>query len=94
MALDQELGNLNQALNVLLMTPVQRVTRYKLLLGEIAKCFDKAGDDETHAVIKTAKDHAHEICECANDMMMAGRISGFPVSFYVDSCQFVFSIHT
>ena len=72
----------NRALSVLLMTPVQRVTRYNLLLGDIAKCFKKAGDDETHASIETAKDHAHEICEYANDMMIAGRISGFPVSFY------------
>ena len=78
MALDQNQGNSHQPLDTLLMTPVQRVTRYTLLLGDIAKCFKKAGDEESHDIINTAKDHANEICECANDMMYAGRISGFP----------------
>ena len=40
--------------------------------------FKKAGDEESHDIINTAKDHANQICECANDMMYAGRISGFP----------------
>ena len=64
------------------MTPVQRVTRYNLLLSDIAKCFKKAGDEEIYENIRSALEHAHEICEYANNMMIAGRISGFPVSTY------------
>ena len=62
------------------MTPVQRVTRYNLLLSDIAKCFKKAGDEEIYENLRSALEHAHEICEYANNMMIAGRISGFPVS--------------
>ena len=64
------------------MTPVQRVTRYNLLLSDIAKCFKKAGDEEIYENLRSALEHAHEICEYANNMMIAGRISGFPVSTY------------
>ena len=62
------------------MTPVQRVTRYKLLLQDIAKCFQKAGNEEVSQNLTIALNSAKEICEYANDMMIAGRISGFPVS--------------
>ena len=72
--------DMNHPLTVLLMTPVQRVTRYNLLLSDIAKCFKKAGDEEIYENLRSALEHAHEICEYANNMMIAGRISGFPVS--------------
>ena len=62
------------------MTPVQRVTRYNLLLSDIAKCFKKAGDEEIYENLRSALEYAQEICEYANNMMIAGRISGFPVS--------------
>ena len=62
------------------MTPVQRVTRYNLLLSDIAKCFKKAGDEEIYENLRSALEYAKEICEYANNMMIAGRISGFPVS--------------
>ena len=71
--------DLFRPLSGLLMTPVQRVTRYQLLVNDIKNSFNKANDEENHAVMQNAYDEAHEICEYANDMMTAGRIEGLPV---------------
>ena len=71
--------NYTQPISSQLMTPVQRVTRYNLLLSEAEKNFLKAGDTEKHAIVSEAFQDAREICEYANDMMVAGRMSGFPV---------------
>ena len=87
--------DMNHPLTVLLMTPVQRVTRYNLLLSDIAKCFKKAGDEEIYENLRSALEHAHEICEYANNMMIAGRISGFPVctKYYVILIMYFISFH-
>ena len=42
------------------MTPVQRVTRYNLLLSDIAKCFKKAGDEEIYENLRSALEYAQE----------------------------------
>ena len=63
------------------MTPVQRVTRYQLLIKDIKNYYGKANDEENLALMQNAYDEAHEICEYANDMMTAGRIEGLPVRF-------------
>ena len=64
------------------MTPVQRVTRYQLLIKDIKNYYGKANDEENLALMQNAYDEAHEICEYANDMMTAGRIEGLPVRFF------------
>ena len=66
------------------MTPVQRVTRYQLLIKDIKTYFGKANDEENLALMQNAYDEAHEICEYANDMMTAGRIEGLPVSLFFE----------
>ena len=69
-------------LSSLLMTPVQRVTRYQLLIKEITNYYGKARDEENYALMQNAYDEAHEICEYANDMMTAGRIEDLPVRHF------------
>ena len=64
-----------------MMTPVQQITRYGLLLKEAAKNFHKAGDFDCENAIKTAQNLADEISDYSNDMMTAGKINNFPVSF-------------
>ena len=71
---------LNQPFSGLLMTPVQRVTRYNLLLTEAAKCFNKAKDSKAYIILQKVQEICEEICFYANDMMVAGRMVGFPVS--------------
>ena len=64
-----------------MMTPIQRVTRYQLLLSEIEKSFRLAEHDEyVLDDLKEALDIAHEVAEYANNMMIAGRIRGYHVS--------------
>ncbi len=63
-----------------MMTPIQRVTRYQLLLRDMEKSFRQAGVPDMHADVLRAYEIAHEIAEYANNMMSAGRISGFEVS--------------
>ena len=75
---------LYKPLSSLLMTPVQRVTRYQLLIKDIKTYFGKANDEENLALMQNAYDEAHEICEYANDMMTAGRIEGLPVSLFFE----------
>ena len=69
----------DQSLSPLMMTPVQQVTRYQLLLSEIEKNLRLSGDEETADDVKKAFEIAHEIVEYANNMMTAGRINGFNV---------------
>jgi len=80
------------------MTPIQRVTRYTLLLKEIESDVAKAaeaeaqlneGSEENRAeasnllpFLTAAKEAAHEVAEYANHMMFAGRITGFNVRFH------------
>ena len=54
--------------------------RYPLLLEEISKMYRKAGDIEKQAIVEKAFDIANEIAEYANNMMEAGRITGFEVN--------------
>jgi hypothetical protein len=63
------------------MTPIQRAPRYNLLLNDAAKNYKKAGQIDKLATIQGPLDLAHEICEYANDMMIAGRMSGFSVIY-------------
>ncbi len=69
----------HHSLGSLLMTPVQRVTRYNLLLKEMTGYYRKAQDTEKLEAIEEALAISHEICNYANDMMIAGRIRGFAV---------------
>lgn len=67
------------SLSAQMMTPIQRVTRFQLLLREIEKSFEQSGRPELHRAALEAYEAAHEIANYANDMMCAGRISGFHV---------------
>ena len=78
MALDSE-----QPLEVLLMTPVQRPIQIKTLLEKIAECFQKAGEDEIYNSVKSALKISDEINKYSNDMMKAGRIRNFEVSYFI-----------
>ena len=51
-----------------------------MLLRDIERTLSKAGVPDTHADVLRASEVSHEIAEYANNMMMAGRISGFNVS--------------
>ncbi|TRY61773.1 hypothetical protein TCAL_08466 [Tigriopus californicus] len=67
-----------QALSTQMMTPIQRVTRYQLLLSEVLKNYKKAEvEEELIQKIQTAFDVAQEIAKYTNNMMLAGRIRGF-----------------
>ena len=74
--------NLNQPINSQMMTPVQRITRYPLLLKEAARNFHKSGDSGCEDTIKSAQSLATIISDYCNDMMIAGRMNYFPVSQY------------
>ena len=71
----------NTPIDSIMMTPIQQITRYGLLLRDAAKNFHKAGDSDCEYAIKTALNLASEIADYSNDMMTAGKINNFPVSF-------------
>ena len=71
---------LNQEIAVLLINPVQRITRLQLLLREASKNFKKAGDIDCSEKINEAYDIATEICNYTNDLMQFGRMEGYDVS--------------
>ena len=71
---------LNQEIAVLLINPVQRITRLQLLLREASKNFKKAGDVDCSEKINEAYDVATEICTYTNDLMQLGRMEGYNVS--------------
>uniref|UniRef100_UPI00358F831F kalirin-like isoform X2 n=1 Tax=Myxine glutinosa TaxID=7769 RepID=UPI00358F831F len=62
-------------LNDLLIKPVQRITKYQLLLKDFLKYTEKAGLDTTDA--KKAVDVMCIVPKRCNDMMTVGRLQGF-----------------
>lgn len=63
------------------MSPIQRVTRYTLLLEEALRLLKKSNEAMLVKLMEEALQHAKEVCEYANDMMIAGRITGFTVEY-------------
>jgi len=61
----------------LLIKPVQRITKYQLLLNEIYKYTLKAGLEKEAEDLKKAVHVMHVVPKAANDMMNVGRLQGF-----------------
>ena len=62
----------------LLIKPVQRITKYQLLLKDVLKYTEKAGDDTKE--LQRAVQVMYVVPKQANDMMNVGRLQGFEVS--------------
>ena len=88
--------NIKHNISALLMAPVQRITRYPLLLNEIERLYAKAKDIAEEGgknltseqegkvfFIKEASLLALDVANYVNDMMEAGKILGYPVSIRV-----------
>ena len=88
--------NIKHNISALLMAPVQRITRYPLLLNEIERLYTKAKDIAEEGgknltseqegkvfFIKEASLLALDVANYVNDMMEAGKILGYPVSIRV-----------
>jgi hypothetical protein len=65
----------------LLIKPVQRITKYQLLLKDLLDVTQKAGLAEEAKALQKAADLMRVIPKEANDMMLIGRIQGFEVRF-------------
>ena len=76
------------------MAPVQRITRYPLLINEVDGLYTRATNAaETLGISLTAEQKQKvfltkealtlslDLCHYVNDMMDAGRILGYPVSY-------------
>lgn len=61
----------------LLIKPVQRITKYQLLLNEILKYTVKGGLEKEAEDLKKAVHVMHIVPKSANDMMNVGRLQGF-----------------
>ena len=66
-------------LRAYLITPIQRITRYQLLLKEILKYTTRANEDITQT--EEALSKVSSIIRHANDSMHIKRIVGYEVSF-------------
>jgi hypothetical protein len=73
-------------LNDLLIKPVQRVTKYQLLLKDLLKHCQKIGDRDEIVSVEKAIDIMQMIPKTANDMMDVERIQGFDVSYARSRC--------
>lgn len=72
--------NYKLLLRDLLIKPVQRVTKYQLILKDLLKYSKKIGNIEETASIQRAIDIMQTITRIANDTMDLERIEGFNVS--------------
>ena len=72
--------NYKLLLRDLLIKPVQRVTKYQLILKDLLKYSKKIGNTEEIASIQRAIDIMQFITRNANDAMDLERIEGFNVS--------------
>ena len=84
---------MKQSLEMLLVSPVQRICRYQLVLSDVEKSMNKAVNaakeegieipqqqKRNHAVIKEAFKLALDLAGYVNDIMDAQRIQNYPVS--------------
>jgi hypothetical protein len=72
----QKLGH-KLSISDLLIKPVQRITKYQLLLNEMYKYTLKAGLEKEAEDLKKAVHVMHVVPKAANDMMNVGRLQGF-----------------
>ena len=91
-------------INAQLMTPVQRIIRYPMLLKEICGNFEKAEQAAAAAQIKLTKEHRYKrdifieaydksqiLAEYTDQMLIASRITGYAVSIYINIFHEIFS---
>ena len=71
----------------LLIKPIQRLTKYHMLLEAILKYSEKAGLSEEAGAISRAFHVMTVVPNQANDMMDIGRLQGFEVDFMALSLQ-------
>ena len=80
----------SKSLSSQMMTPIQRVTRYTLLLREIERDLSRAGEgrEAERGEVAAAHAAARDVAEYANGMMVAGRINGYNVCtiYYIVRC--------
>jgi len=74
--LRQKLGHKLQ-LPDLLIKPIQRITKYQLMLKDIYKYTEKAGLEKEAEDLRKAVHIMHVVPKAANDMMNVGRLQGF-----------------
>ncbi|XP_044733840.1 triple functional domain protein isoform X3 [Chrysoperla carnea] len=74
--LRQHLGHKLQLCD-LLIKPVQRITKYQLLLKEALACTERAGLSNEIVTLRHALHVMHVVPKAANDMMDVGRLQGF-----------------
>lgn len=72
--------NFKLQLTDLLIKPVQRVTKYQLILKDLLKYSKKIGNSEETTSIQRGIDIMQTITRIANDIMDLERIDGFNVS--------------
>ena len=66
----------------LLIKPVQRITKYQLLLRDVHKLTDRAQLTSQAASLAQACRLMRLVPKAANDMMDVGRLQGFDVSIF------------
>lgn len=75
------MGHKHQLCDLLIM-PVQRITRYPLLLKEVYKYTEQANLIAEVEALQQARQTMEDIAKAANDIMDISRLQGFDVSIY------------
>lgn len=73
------MGHKHQLCDLLIM-PVQRITRYPLLLKEVYKYTEQANLIAEVEALQQARQTMEDIAKAANDIMDISRLQGFDVS--------------
>ena len=78
--LQNELG-VSHTIDSLLLEPVQRFPKYKMVITDAEKKFKKMDDVENAQLMSKTLNYVDEICTYANDMIYVGYITEFNVSY-------------
>ena len=78
----REKADFEQRLNSVFITPMQRITRYPLLLKSMIKEAEKSTDKIDKAMIKDVLARTEEITGYVNKVKEAGAIKKLPVRYY------------
>ena len=72
---------LRATISSLVVEPMQRTTRYPLLIKELIKSFKKSNDTKNLDSLKTALSEVEEIAKYANLVQDVGKMKDLPVSY-------------
>lgn len=84
----KQVTNCQSTLDRLFLAPLHAIPRYKLLIKDAEKEFNKGKDEDNAGMMEKVLTELHDICEYCNEMVDVGYIINFQVNILQDQNNF------